>query len=98
MDLDTQLRTQVELAIGRSVGAAPVLKLKGDASNRSYYRVGTAPESWVLMAARIFRIRSIARPKSMVRASPPAMPNPLPCRASWKARAARMIPLEGTQP
>ncbi|MDP1825720.1 MAG: phosphotransferase [Archangium sp.] len=49
MDLDTQLRAQVELAIGRSVGAAPVLKLKGDASNRSYYRVGTAPDSWVLM-------------------------------------------------
>ena len=49
MDLDSQLRTQVEHAIGRSVAAAPVLKLKGDASNRSYYRVGTAPESWVLM-------------------------------------------------
>jgi aminoglycoside/choline kinase family phosphotransferase len=49
MDLDSQLRAQVELAIGRSVAQAPVLKLKGDASNRSYYRVGTAPESWVLM-------------------------------------------------
>ena len=49
MDLDSQLRAQVELAIGRSVSSAPVLKLKGDASNRSYYRVGTAPESWVLM-------------------------------------------------
>ena len=50
MDLDSQLRSQVERAIGRSIGpAAPVLKLKGDASNRSYYRVGTAPESWVLM-------------------------------------------------
>lgn len=49
MDLDSQLRAQVELAIGRSIGPAPVLKLKGDASNRSYYRVGTAPDSWVLM-------------------------------------------------
>ena len=49
MDLDSQLRAQVELAIGRSVASAPVLKLKGDASNRSYYRVGTAPDSWVLM-------------------------------------------------
>lgn len=49
MELDSQLRAQVEQAIGRSVGAAPVLKLKGDASNRSYYRVGTAPDSWVLM-------------------------------------------------
>jgi hypothetical protein len=49
MDLDSQLRAQVEQATGRSIGAAPVLKLKGDASNRSYYRVGTAPDSWVLM-------------------------------------------------
>ncbi|HEY0881325.1 MAG TPA: phosphotransferase [Archangium sp.] len=49
MDLDTQLRQQVESAVGRPIGAAPVLKLKGDASNRSYYRVGTPPESWVLM-------------------------------------------------
>ncbi|MFZ5443607.1 MAG: aminoglycoside phosphotransferase family protein [Myxococcota bacterium] len=49
MDLDSQLRAQVERATGRSIGAAPVLKLKGDASNRSYYRVGTPPQSWVLM-------------------------------------------------
>lgn len=49
MDLDTSLRAQVEHAIGRSIGAAPITKLKGDASNRSYYRVGTAPDSWVLM-------------------------------------------------
>lgn len=49
MDLDSQLRAQVEQATGRSYGAAPVLKLKGDASNRSYYRVGSAPDSWVLM-------------------------------------------------
>lgn len=49
MDLDTRLRHQVELATGRSAKDAPVLKLKGDASNRSYYRVGTPPESHVLM-------------------------------------------------
>lgn len=49
MDLDTQLRQQVEHALGRTIGPAPVLKLKGDASNRSYYRVGKAPDSWVLM-------------------------------------------------
>lgn len=49
MDLETSLKAQVEKAVGRSVGAAPVSKLKGDASNRSYYRVGTPPESWVLM-------------------------------------------------
>lgn len=49
MDLDTRLRHQVELATGRSANDAPVLKLKGDASNRSYYRVGTPPDSHVLM-------------------------------------------------
>ncbi len=49
MDLDSQLRLQVERAIGRSIGSAPVLKLKGEASSRAYYRVGTPPESWVVM-------------------------------------------------
>lgn len=49
MDLDTQLRAQVAQATGRSYDTAPVLKLKGDASNRSYYRVGTPPDSWVAM-------------------------------------------------
>jgi aminoglycoside/choline kinase family phosphotransferase len=49
MDLDSRLRHQVELATGRSATNAPVLKLKGDASNRSYYRVGTPPDSHVLM-------------------------------------------------
>ena len=49
MELESQLRTQVEHAIGRSIGQAPVLKLKGEASSRSYYRVGTPPQSWVLM-------------------------------------------------
>lgn len=49
MDLEKSLVAQVEKATGRSIGQAPVLKLKGDASNRSYYRVGTPPDSWVLM-------------------------------------------------
>lgn len=49
MTLDDALRAQVERATGRSATNAVVTQLKGDASNRSYYRVGTAPESWVLM-------------------------------------------------
>ena len=49
MPLEPALRTQVEAATGRPCPEAPVLKLKGDASNRSYYRVGTSPSSWVLM-------------------------------------------------
>ncbi|MBN8466099.1 phosphotransferase [Corallococcus exiguus] len=49
MELEAALRDQVGQAIGRPVPDAPIKKLKGDASNRSYYRVGSAPESWVLM-------------------------------------------------
>lgn len=49
MDFDKSLISQVEQAVGRSIGQAPVLKLKGEASSRSYYRVGTPPESWVVM-------------------------------------------------
>jgi aminoglycoside/choline kinase family phosphotransferase len=49
MDIDATLRKQVEKAAGVSLGAAPVKKLKGDASSRSYYRVGEAPKSWVVM-------------------------------------------------
>ncbi len=49
MELEAALRDQVGKAIGRPVPQAPIRKLKGDASNRSYYRVGTPPESWVVM-------------------------------------------------
>lgn len=49
MELEAALRDQVTRATGRSAQDAKVLKLKGDASNRSYYRVGTPPESFVLM-------------------------------------------------
>ena len=48
MDLDALLRTQVERATG-SLPLGPIVKLKGDASNRSYYRVGTPPDSHVVM-------------------------------------------------
>jgi len=49
MDLETALRDQVGRATGKPAASLPIQKLKGDASNRSYYRVGTAPASWVLM-------------------------------------------------
>lgn len=49
MTIENSLREQVRLATGFAVESAPILKLKGDASNRSYYRVGVAPNSWVLM-------------------------------------------------
>jgi N-acetylmuramate 1-kinase len=41
MDVDASLRQQVEKATGRPAATAPVKQLKGDASNRSYYRVGS---------------------------------------------------------
>src|SRR4051812_35637391 len=49
MDIDAALRQQVSEATGSAFGQAPVKKLKGDASNRSYYRVGVFPESYVVM-------------------------------------------------
>ncbi len=49
MELGDAMRKQVEQATGRSAAGAPIVKLKGDASNRSYYRVGAPPDSWVLM-------------------------------------------------
>jgi len=47
--MDSQLRAQVERATRTSLGSAPVLKLAGQASSRMYFRVGTPPESWVVM-------------------------------------------------
>src|SRR6476619_271295 len=49
MELEAALRAQIEQSTGVRAAGLPVLKLKGDASNRSYYRVGTAPKSWVVM-------------------------------------------------
>ena len=49
MHSEQSLRDQVELATGRPQDGAPVLQLKGDASNRSYLRVGRWPDSHVVM-------------------------------------------------
>jgi N-acetylmuramate 1-kinase len=49
MELTTALRDQVSRATGKEAATLAVTQLKGDASNRSYYRVGTPPKSWVLM-------------------------------------------------
>jgi aminoglycoside/choline kinase family phosphotransferase len=49
MDFDGRLRAQVAKATGHPALDAPVTRLKQDASNRSYYRVGVPPSSWVLM-------------------------------------------------
>ncbi|HUM13597.1 MAG TPA: phosphotransferase, partial [Myxococcaceae bacterium] len=49
MNLEAALRDQVARATGRPQHGAPVRSLKGDASNRSYLRVGTWPDSLVVM-------------------------------------------------
>ncbi len=49
MTLEAALRDQVAQATGRPQNGAPVQQLKGDASNRSYLRVGTWPNSLVVM-------------------------------------------------
>ncbi len=46
---DAELRAQVKHATGADASTFPVTKLKGEASSRSYYRVGTPPQSNVLM-------------------------------------------------
>src|SRR5512146_1136009 len=49
MEIEAALRDQVAKATGRPAEAKPIVKIKGDASNRSYYRVGRAPDSHVVM-------------------------------------------------
>src|SRR5687767_6053435 len=49
MNVEAALRDQVERATGEQVRDAKILKLKGDASNRSYFRVGEYPKSFVVM-------------------------------------------------
>ena len=49
MDFDARLRAQVARATGHPVPDAPVKRLKQDASNRSYFRIGVPPHSWVAM-------------------------------------------------
>ncbi|HVP60576.1 MAG TPA: phosphotransferase [Myxococcaceae bacterium] len=49
MHSEQALRDQVAMATGRPQDGAPIVQLKGDASNRSYLRVGHWPDSHVVM-------------------------------------------------
>lgn len=49
MQIEQTLKAQVESATGQTLKNPKVVKLKGDASNRSYYRVADGSTSWVLM-------------------------------------------------
>ena len=59
MHVEQSLRDQVALATGRPQDGAPIVQLKGDASNRSYLRVGAWPDSHVVMV-----MPARGRPKS----------------------------------
>src|SRR4051812_44712579 len=48
-DIDSQLKGVVGRATGRDAGAAQIQKLKGDASNRSYFRVREGGASHIVM-------------------------------------------------
>ena len=48
-DLDSRVRGAVTRAIGRDAGGWPVSRMAGHASLRSYWRVGTPPDSRVVM-------------------------------------------------
>ena len=49
MDIEAILREQVAKAIGSKAATGKLERLAGHASNRSYYRIGQHPESWILM-------------------------------------------------
>lgn len=49
MELEAALRDQVKRAAGEKASKGRIFRLKGDASNRSYYRIGEPPLSHVLM-------------------------------------------------
>jgi aminoglycoside/choline kinase family phosphotransferase len=46
---DDGLRAQLLQAVGSQASQWPLTRLKGDASSRSYYRIGAFPRSYVLM-------------------------------------------------
>ena len=49
MEVEAALRDQVKKAAGQKASEGKIARLKGDASNRSYYRIGEPPASFVIM-------------------------------------------------
>jgi len=49
MEVEAALRDQVKKAAGQKASEGAIVRLKGDASNRSYYRIGQPPLSHILM-------------------------------------------------
>ncbi len=68
MNLEAALRDQVEKATGKPGAHKPVKQLKGDASNRSYYRVGDRPDSHADRDARLVVAGPFLQPAAALRA------------------------------
>jgi aminoglycoside/choline kinase family phosphotransferase len=49
MEVEAALRDQVKRAGSKKASEGRIVRLKGDASNRSYFRIGSPPESYVVM-------------------------------------------------
>lgn len=69
---DSQTEARVRNAVARAIGAhaaqGPVTRLAGHASLRSYWRVGTLPESWVVMV-----MPPDAKPEEVTKGGAPAV-------------------------
>ena len=73
MQIEAALRDQVEKAIGRSIPQAIVQKLQGHASNRSYYRVGAYPQSYIAMVMPVLEAKH-SEEVSAPQEAPPELP------------------------
>jgi len=65
---EARVRAAAARATGRAAGALPVRRLAGHASMRSYWRVGTFPDSLVVMV-----LPDDARPEEVTKGGPPAV-------------------------
>jgi hypothetical protein len=81
-----RVRAAVGRATGRDASALPVRRLAGHASLRSYWRVGTPPDSRVVMV-----MPPDARPEEATSGGPPAE-NPFVDVQRWLAAAGARVP------
>ncbi len=66
--VEERVRGAVSRATGNEQRGAPVRRLAGHASARSYWRVGAPPASWVVMV-----MPPDARPEEVTKGGPPAV-------------------------
>lgn len=68
MEIEAALRDQIKKAVGDEASRGKVTQLKGDASNRSYYRIGSPPTSYVLM---VMAPHSASKSEELTKDQPP---------------------------